>query len=344
MNYFGLNKFAHDQADKVGVLLINLGTPDTTSVTSVRSFLKEFLSDPRVVEMPRLLWWLILNVIILRIRPAKSSRNYKKIWMDEGSPLLVHTQNQAKKIADKLSKKHGDNVVVDFAMRYGNPSISEKLKKMQLMGVRKLIVLPLYPQYSCSTTGSVFDEVAKELQSFRWIPELRFINEYHDFPAYIEACVNQIKQHWSDHGKPEKLLLSFHGTPTRYLTSGDPYFCHCQKTSRLISEQLESEGVPVLLSFQSRFGREPWLEPYTDAILKRLASENVESVQIFCPGFSADCLETLEEVAMENKELFISAGGKSYGFIPSLNAGDGHISALTQLLSHQLQEIGRAHV
>ncbi len=338
MKYFGLNRFQHQQPTKTAVLLVNLGSPSALTTSAVRVYLKEFLSDPRVVEIPRLLWLIILHGIILRIRPAKSKEKYAQIWTDQGSPLLVFTQQQAEKLAIKVSAAHGDSVVVRHAMRYGSPSLENTLTEMQLAGVRDLVVLPLYPQYSGSTAGSVFDEVSRVFQSFRWVPSLRFIGSYHDNERYIAACVARIKRHWTDHAKPERLLLSFHGTPKKFLTDGDPYYCQCLATSRLISEQLASENVEVVTTFQSRFGKAEWLQPYTDKTLEALAKNGVKDVQIFCPGFASDCLETLEEIAMENQEVFMAAGGESFGFISSLNAEADHIDALYDIVAPYLSQ------
>lgn len=338
MKYLGLNRFQHQQSAKKALLLVNLGSPSALTTTAVRVYLKEFLSDPRVVEIPRLLWLLILHGIILRIRPAKSKEKYAKIWTDQGSPLLVFTALQAEKLAAKVSETHGDTVVVRHAMRYGSPSLENTLTDMQLEGVRDLVVLPLYPQYSGSTAGSVFDEMSRVFQSFRWVPSHRFIGSYHDNERYIAACVDRIKRHWAENAKPERLLLSFHGTPKKFLTDGDPYYCQCLATSRLISEQLASENVTVVTTFQSRFGKAEWLQPYTDKTLAALAQDGIEDVQIFCPGFASDCLETLEEIAMENQEVFIAAGGKTFEFISSLNAEDAHIDALYDILAPYLGE------
>lgn len=338
MKYFGLNKFQHNVENKVGVLLINLGSPSALTNRAVRVYLKEFLSDPRVVEIPRLVWMIILHGIILRIRPARSKEKYAQIWTPEGSPLLVHSQHQADKMAAKVAEIYGDKVVVRHAMRYGEPHIETTLKNMQLEGVRDVVVLPLYPQYSGSTAGSVFDEVSRVFQSFRWVPNVQFIGSYHDNPVFINACVSRIRRHWETSAKPDRLVLSFHGTPQKFLTDGDPYYCQCLATSRLISEQLSAQGVEVVTTFQSRFGKAEWLQPYTDKTLAALASEGVKDVHIFCPGFAADCLETLEEIAMENKEVFMDAGGQSFSFISSLNAEDDHINALLDVISPYLQQ------
>lgn len=336
MKFTGSPAFTHKQEDKIGVLITNLGTPDAPTKKALRPYLKEFLSDPRVVEVPKFIWWCILNFVILNIRPAKSAKAYREVWTEQGSPLLVHTKNQALALKEELQKSFGDKVVVDFAMRYGQPSISQVTENMMQQGVRKLLVLPLYPQYCASTSASTFDALAHDFKKRRWIPELRFVSHYHDYPLYIQAAADKIRAHWQAHGQAEKLLFSYHGIPKRYLTAGDPYHCECYKTSRLIAENLGLDESQYLTTFQSRFGREEWLKPYTDHTLKDLAKEGVKSVQIFCPGFSADCLETIEEIGIENRDYFLEAGGKDYQYIAALNSEPQHISALATLISDNL--------
>jgi len=337
MKYQGSPGFSHGQADKIGVLVTNLGTPEAPTKKALKPYLKEFLSDPRVVEVPRLLWFLILNGVILRFRPKRSAEAYKTVWTDRGSPLLFHTQDQASAIEAKLKQAWGDNIVVDFAMRYGNPALSEVVEKMMQKGVRKLLVLPLYPQYSASTTASTFDALAKDFTKRRWLPELRFITHYHDFSPFIEAAAQRIEKHWDAHGRADKLLFSYHGIPLRYLKNGDPYHCECYKTSRLLAERLGLGKDEYLTTFQSRFGREEWLQPYTDMTMKALPGKGVKSVQVFCPGFSSDCLETVEEIGEENREYFMESGGERYEYISALNAESGHIDALSQLIENNLQ-------
>lgn len=336
MRYQGSPSFSHRQTDRIGVLITNLGTPDEPETKALRRYLREFLSDPRVVEVPRLLWWLILNGVILRIRPRRSAAAYKTVWTERGSPLLFHTQDQQQALQAKLAEQYGDDVVVQFAMRYGNPSIATVLQQMFDQGVRKLVVLPLYPQYSAATTASTFDAISADFVKRRWLPELRFISHYHDHPGYIAAVADSIKQYWAKQGQPDKLVLSYHGVPLRYLHEGDPYHCECHKTSRLIAEQLGLAKDQYITTFQSRFGREEWLQPYTDATLKALPAEGIKHVHVVCPGFSADCLETIEEIAEENREYFLEAGGKDYAYIPALNAEPAHIDVLAQLVQDNL--------
>lgn len=336
MNYIGTEQFDHSESPRIGVLLVNLGTPDAPTKKALRRYLKEFLSDPRVVEAPRPLWWLILNGIILNIRPARSAASYRTVWTEQGSPLLLHTRDQARALQETLTREHGERVVVDFAMRYGKPAIGRVLQSLWDRGARQLLVLPLYPQYSGSTTGSTFDALAADFRARRWLPELRFLNQYHDHPAYIAALANSIREHWTQHPPAERLLFSYHGIPQRYLDAGDPYHCQCLKTTRLVAESLGLAADRYQTTFQSRFGREPWLQPYTDATLKALPASGCRSVQVICPGFAADCLETLEEIAVENRDYFLEAGGERFEYIPCLNAGPGHIEALAQIVTGQL--------
>ncbi|KFZ29951.1 ferrochelatase [Pseudidiomarina atlantica] len=337
MKYRGYADFSHAQADKIGVLVTNLGTPDAPDTPSLRRYLKEFLSDPRVVEVPRALWWLILNGVILRIRPKRSAEAYQTVWTERGSPLLFHTVAQAEKLQVALSEDYGDQVIVRYAMRYGSPNMREVIDEMLQHGVRKLVLLPLYPQYSAATSGSTFDALAQDFVKRRWLPDLRFISHYHDDAGYIDACVAQIKAYWQTHGQAEKLIFSYHGVPLKYLQKGDPYHCECHKTSRLIAEKLGLSKDQYLTTFQSRFGREEWLKPYTDETLKSLPGLGVKNVQVFCPGFSADCLETIEEIGEENREYFIEAGGEQYAYIPALNDNPDHIAALTAIVKRELQ-------
>ncbi|MDO6712570.1 ferrochelatase [Aliiglaciecola sp. 2_MG-2023] len=336
MKYTGSPNFKHNQPDKIGVLITNLGTPEAPTKKALKTYLKEFLSDPRVVEIPRLLWWMILNLVILNIRPKRSAKAYATVWEDEGSPLMIHSINQAAALKKTIQAKYGEGVIVDFAMRYGSPSISGTVEKMMQQGVRKLVVLPLYPQYSASTSASTFDAIAADFEKRRWIPDLRFISQYCDHPEYIQAVADKIRQHWQQHERADKLIFSYHGIPERYLTNGDPYFCQCHKTSRLIAENLGLQKDQFLICFQSRFGREEWLKPYTDHTLQSLPKSGVESVQIVCPGFSVDCLETIEEIGVENRDYFLEAGGKRYEYIPALNDDPAHIDMMASIIGSNL--------
>ncbi len=332
-SYRGDSDFNHERPIQTGVLLLNLGTPDAPTPAAVRRYLAEFLWDPRIVELPRLLWWLILHGVILRIRPRRSAANYQKIWTEQGSPILAIARRQQAKLSQSLAQTAGREIPVELAMRYGNPSIADALERLRQANVRRILVLPLYPQYSCSTTGSTFDAVTAELRNYRWVPELRFINHYHDDAGYIGALADSIRSHWQQQGGPaQKLLFSFHGTPKAFLDKGDPYYCHCQKTTRLVVERLGLKEDQWQLCFQSRFGRGEWLGPATIETLEQWGKTGLESVDVICPGFSADCLETLEEIQGENCEAFQHAGGKQFRYIPALNENDAHIKALQALV------------
>jgi len=336
MKYIGTQNFDHQQQPRVGVLITNLGTPEAPQKKQLRRYLKQFLSDPRVVEVPRLLWWFILNGVILNIRPSRSAAAYRTVWTEQGSPLLIHTRAQAEALQTSMAERFGDQVIVDFAMRYGAPSVPDVIQRMLDKGVRKLLVVPLYPQYSGSTTGSTFDALADDFTRRRWLPELRFVSHYHDHSAYIAALADSIKAFQSEHGNADKLIFSYHGVPQRYLDEGDPYHCECLKTSRLVAEALGLAEDSYLSVFQSRFGREPWLQPYADETLRALPGQGIRSVQVICPGFAADCLETLEETAVENRNYFLAAGGENFGYIPCLNSTPAHISALTTMVTEQM--------
>lgn len=330
--FVGQDKSIHERTARTGVLLTNLGTPEEPTPAALRTYLKEFLSDPRVVEIPRLVWMIILHGIILRVRPAKSAKLYKSIWTEQGSPLMVISKAQRDKVAKRLADKYGDDVVVDIAMRYGQPSISNALKRFQKQGVDNIIIMPLYPQFSGPTTASTFDAVVKEISQWRWIPTIHFNSSYHDHPLYIEALANSIEKHVAEHSKPDKLVLSYHGMPKLFLENGDPYYCFCTKTTRLVMEQLGWQEQDYVMTFQSRFGKAEWLKPYTDETLEQLAADGVTKLAIISPAFSADCLETLEELESENREVFMEAGGQSYHYIPALNDNDDHITAIVALI------------
>lgn len=334
--YIGETDFRHDASDCTGVLLVNLGTPDEADTRSVRRYLAEFLWDPRVVEIWRPLWWLLLHGVILRTRPRKVAALYRSIWTPEGSPLLVIPQQQCELIADRLTRLAPGRVETVLAMRYGSPSIQAGLDELRRRGATRLLVLPLYPQYSATTTASVFDEVTRVLASWRRVPGLRFIHNYHDEPAYITALAASIREHWAEHGRPDKLMMSFHGIPRRCLLAGDPYFCEVQKTTRLLAEALELTEDQWLLAFQSRFGREEWLTPYVDRTLRDWGKAGVGRVDVVCPGFSADCLETLEEISVQNHDTFLASGGCEFHYIPALNARPDHVEMLSQLLLKNL--------
>ncbi|MCG8324704.1 MAG: ferrochelatase [Thiotrichales bacterium] len=331
--YTGIPADHHGSDPCTAVLLTNLGTPDAPTPAALRRYLAEFLSDPRVVEAPRLIWWCVLHGFILRFRPSRSAGAYRKIWGPEGSPLLVNARKQA----EAVQKQLGDHVRVELAMRYGNPSIRSGLRKLRQAGVDRLLVLPMYPQYAAATTASTFDAVSQELVNWRRIPELRMVNRYHEEPAYIAALVQSIRKHWSEQGRPDKLIFSFHGIPEDYDRAGDPYQGECRKTAQLVAQAMQLADSDWLLTFQSRFGPREWLQPYTDMTLKSLPAQGVKYVQVICPGFSADCLETLEEIDMQNRGFFLEAGGEKFSYIPALNADSEHINALVTVIKKNLQ-------
>ncbi len=335
MKYTSKSTFRHDQTPATGVLLVNLGTPDAATPGAVRRYLAEFLADPRVVEFPRLLWRMVLHGIILRIRPRHVAKAYAKIWTPKGSPLLVISQAICEKLQFHVNQSFPGPLHVELAMRYGNPSIASALEKLRDKNVERLLILPLYPQYSATTTAAVFDEITDQLKQWRWLPNFRMLMQYHDHPLYIEAIAKQIKQTQAEKGKPDKLIFSFHGIPERYLHAGDPYYCQCQKTARLVSESLNLATDEWKLYFQSRFGREPWLQPYLDKNLELMPDQGIKSIQIIAPGFSVDCLETLEELAIQNAELFKQHGGEQYHYIPALNDSDEQIEILVNLIKQE---------
>ncbi len=326
-----------DAAVATGVLLVNLGTPESPSVADVRRYLREFLWDPRVVELSRPAWWLVLNLVILNTRPRRSARAYAKVWTDAGSPLMVISRQQHAALQAELEQQPGAPVKVALAMRYGKPSIAEGMQELRAAGVKRLLVLPLYPQYSATTTASIVDAVADELRHWRSLPELRFVNDYHVHPSYIKALADSIRRYQAEHGEADRLLLSFHGIPQDYVDAGDPYATQCCRTAELLVQALELPADRWQLSFQSRLGPKQWLQPYTDHTLKALAAEGVKNVHVICPGFSVDCLETLEEVAIENRDIFLGAGGEQYGYIPCLNDAASHIHLFSELVSQHTQ-------
>jgi protoporphyrin/coproporphyrin ferrochelatase len=331
-HYFGQADYRHGSAVAAGVLLVNLGTPTAPTPSAVRRYLAQFLSDPRIVESPRWLWWLALHGVILRVRPARSAALYAKIWTPQGSPLLTGTGALAAGLQNTLKQQRPGPILVRHAMRYGAPSIPSVLRELSQAGVRRLLVLPLFPQYSGTTTASVLDAIGAELSGWRWVPELRFIADYHAEPRYIEALARSVESHWQQHGRAQRLLLSFHGIPQRYFRAGDPYFCQCQATARALRERLDLREEDITVSFQSRVGREAWLAPYTDEVLKTLPRQGIVHVQVLCPGFAVDCLETLEEIALTNRDRFLAAGGEHLEYMPALNATDSHVAALGELI------------
>jgi ferrochelatase len=332
--------FSHDRAGRTAVLLVNLGTPDAPEPGPVRSYLKEFLSDPRVVEIPRLLWWPILHGIILTVRPRKSAAKYASIWTPQGSPLKHWSEQQALLLRGYLGER-GLDIEVALAMRYGNPSIPSVLAQLRTQRVERLVVLPMYPQYSATTTATVFDAVHRVLAQTRNVPEVRWVKHFHDQPAYIDALAAQVRAYWQKHGRAQdaggKLVMSFHGVPRRTLDLGDPYHCECHKTGRLLAQALGLGKDEYVVSFQSRFGKAEWLQPYTAPLLEDLGHAKARRVDVICPGFVADCLETLEEIAMEGKEEFQAAGGGEYHYIPCLNDAPAFVHALSDLVTAHVQ-------
>jgi len=320
----------------VAVLLCNLGTPDAPTAPALRRYLAQFLADPRVVEIPKLVWAAILHGVILRVRPAKSAAKYATVWTPEGSPLKVWTDRQAKLLQGHLGER-GLRVRVAYAMRYGQPAIAATLDALKREGVRRVLVLPAYPQYSGATTASVIDDVARWALRTRHVPELRFINRYHDDPAHIAALAQTVREHWQRDGRADKLVMSFHGMPERTLHLGDPYHCECLKTGRLLAEALGLKDGEWLVTFQSRFGRAKWLTPYTEPSLVKLAKGGLKSVDVICPGFAADCLETLEEINQEARAAFLAAGGQRFAYIPCLNDHPAGMRALAKLAERHLQ-------
>jgi len=322
--YIGNPDYVHGTPARLGILLVNLGTPDEPTTPAVRRYLAEFLWDPRVIEMPRALWWLILHGIILRVRPAKSAHAYQKVWTPAGSPLLVESRALMQALAGRLQDRFGDRVRVDLAMTYGNPSIGAALERMRGDNVQRMLVMPMYPQYSATTTASIFERVTAELSRWRLIPELRVVNQYWDEDAYIAALADSIDAHWQQHGR-KHLLFSFHSIPKRYLLAGDPYHCFCRATARRVTERLGLAEGEWSLGFQSRFGREEWLKPYVDLLLQDYARTGPKEVTVVCPGFATDCLETIEEINMQNREAFLAAGGTAFDYVPCLNSTKPHV-------------------
>jgi len=329
--------YAHGSVAKTGILLINLGTPDAATPAAVRTYLREFLSDPRVVEIPRPVWWLILRMFILPFRPKESAKRYAQVWTPDGSPLKFHTERQARLLRGYLGERTKAPLTVEYAMRYGNPSIADTIARMKAGGCDRILVLPLYPQYAASTTATAIDAVGNALSCMRTQPALRTVRHFHDDPGYIAALAQSIRDYWTAHGRPDQLVMSFHGVPRYTLDRGDPYHCECHKTARLVAEALQLTPDRYRITFQSRFGRAEWLKPYTAETLRELGAQKTGRVDVVCPGFVSDCLETLEEIAIEAKGIFMNAGGREYHAIPCLNENDAWLQALTGLAMNNLQ-------
>ena len=334
--YVGTPGFVHGSPSRAGVLLVNLGTPGAPTPAAVRRYLAEFLRDPRVVEMPRALWWPVLYGIILWTRPGRSAEAYRRIWTPEGSPLLVQSRALADRLAGRLRHGCGDRVQVALAMTYGGPSIEEGLDRLRRDGIRRLLVLPMYPQYSSTTTAAVFERVSRELAGWRWVPELRMVNDYWDEEAYVAAIADGIAARWRERGRSH-LVFSFHSIPRRYLLAGDPYHCHCQATAHRVARRLGLAAGEWTVGFQSRFGREEWLRPAVDELLHGYAHSGPKRVTLVCPGFAVDCLETLEEIDLRYREAFLSHGGESFDYVPCLNAGDAQVALYEQLVLKHAQ-------
>lgn len=344
MRYIGTPGFEHDTPERLGILLVNSGTPDSTSTGDVRRFLARLLGDPRVVEMPRALWLPILHGIILRTRPFRSARKYRSIWTERGSPLLRFSEDLRDQLSSELAQRVLAPSAIELGMLYANPSVPAALAKLRAAGAQRILVLPLFPQYCGASTGAVFDQVAAELSRLRWVPELRFISEYHEQPGYIDALRASIVEHWQQHGRTDHLLMSFHGIPEAYFRKGDPYFCKCQKTARLLADELNLPNDAWTMAFQSKYGPGKWLKPYTDQTLEDMPRRGIRSVTVVCPGFAADCLETLEEIDIENRERFLEAGGTVFQYVPALNARPGHARALADLIAQNVQGWTRLNV
>ncbi len=337
MKFFGRPDFAHDESPAVGVLLANLGTPAAPTTPALRRYLRQFLLDPRVIELPRATWWTILHLFVLTTRPRKSAALYRKVWTQEGSPLLATGRRQAAAVEATLGREVGGPLHVALGMRYGEPSIGAALRELAGKGCRRILALPLYPQYAAATTGSTFDAVAAELVTWRWVPELRTVHHYHDHPGYVRALAATLREAWQAEPPAEKLLFSFHGIPRRYFEAGDPYFYHCHKTARLVAAELGLPRERWEVTFQSLFGREEWLKPYTDQTVRALGKGGTRSLDVICPGFAADCLETVEEIDGLNREIFLHAGGERFRYVPALNDRPDHVRALCDVALANLQ-------
>jgi ferrochelatase len=338
MDYLPEPPHQHGTVSRTAILLVNLGTPDAPTPMAVRRFLKQFLSDPRVIEIPRALWLPILHGFILNTRPKNSAKKYACIWSEDGSPLKVHTERQTRLLRDCFGLQVRSPITVDFAMRYGEPSIPATLARLKSEGCDRILVMPMYPQYAASTTASALDEIAEYLQRVRNVPEVRMVKHFHDHPAYISALGRLVRDHWGQSGRPDKLIMSFHGLPRYTLTRGDPYHCECQKTARLLAEELELADTHWQISFQSRFGGAEWLKPYTASTLADYGRQGLRRVDVICPGFVADCLETLEEIGIEGKGIFLGAGGKEFHLLPCLNEREDWIRSLAAIARQHLAD------
>ncbi|RPI42938.1 MAG: ferrochelatase [Betaproteobacteria bacterium] len=335
-NYVAEPPYQHGTAAVPGILLVNLGTPEAPTPAALRAYLREFLSDPRVVEISRALWVPILHAVILRTRPSESAKRYAAVWSPDGSPLKVHTARQATLLRGYLGERTRSRIEVEWAMRYGKPAVRQGLESLKARGCDRILVLPLYPQYSASTTAAVFDAVAAALKRMRNIPAVRFVKHFHDHPGYIDALAQSIRDYWMQTGRPDQLVMSFHGVPRFTLDKGDPYHCECQATGRLLAQALGLTPERYRISFQSRFGRAEWLKPYTADVLVELGRAHTARVDVVCPGFVSDCLETLEEIALEGKSLFLGAGGQSFHYIACLNERNDWLKALTDIAWNNL--------
>lgn len=332
--------------EKVGVILVNLGTPQAPTALAVARYLRQFLSDPRVVEVPRVLWWLLLNFLIIPLRSKKVSDNYRSIWLDDGSPLKVITERQVAALQTAFDEQNCEEkasgikspreYICTYAMTYGDQSIASSVKNLRDCGVNKIVILPLFPQYSASTTAAVYDQLAELVKKYRHIPDIRVVHHYYDHSGYIAALADSVRQHWQKNGQAECLLMSFHGIPQKYVDQGDPYYVQCLETARALAQNLELSSQQWAFSFQSRFGRLQWVKPYTDVVLQKWGERDLESVDVICPAFSSDCLETLEEIDQENRQLFLQAGGKKFTMIPCLNDSPLHIQLFKELVCSHL--------
>jgi len=335
--YVNSPRYEHDQVPRIGVLIVNTGTPDEPTPRGVRRFLAQMLADPRLVELPRALWLPILHGVILRLRPRRSARAYQKIWTAEGSPQLVNGRRIAEQLKPALERVIVGLTAVELGMTYGKPSIPDALARLRDAGAQRFVVLPMFPQYAAVTTGSIFDAVTRALRKWRWVPEMRFVTEYHDQPGYIASLAASVREKWQAQGRGQHLVMSFHSMPQKYFEKGDPYFCKCQKTARLLAEELELADGEWSLTFQSRFGYQEWLRPYTDEVVTALAARGVKSLNVVCPGFSMDCLESLEEIAIAAKESFLHAGGERLDYVPALNDRADHVAFLARLVARNCE-------